>query len=396
MTNNNKSSETTLQGSELGWEALEPWPDPVSGSQLLDDISKAFSRYLVLPIGAADAIALWILYTWAFDAFSVSPILAITSPTKRCGKTTVVMLLQVLASRAIAATSITPAGLFRFIESEQPTLIVDEADRFLVKSEELAGILNAGYTKATARVIRISGDNYEPRSFSTWSPKAIALIGKLPDTLQDRSIEIRMRRKMNDETRLSFRADRVPQDLEDLRSRAARWTQDASGALGDADPSMPISLHDRAQDNWRPLFAIAEVAGDEWPPRVRTAAEQLGGDADDDEEVGLQLLSDIRRALREDRVRTEELVQRLQDNKERPWNEWINGPREMARLLKPFGIKSQKIRFGKDTLRGYLRVDFLDAFERYLPGEAEQAEHPEQTLEQTETAACLIEGHDGA
>ena len=238
-----------IQGSGLDWQAPEPWPDSVSGSQLLNNISKTLKKYLVLPPEAADTIALWVLYTWTFDAFNVSPILAITSPTKRCGKTTVVTMLKELASRSVAASNITPAGLFRFVEQEKPTLIIDEADRFLLRREELRGILNSGHTRAAALVIRTSGDSYEPRSFSTWCPKAIAMIGRLDDTLQDRCIEIRMLRKMKNEKTAILRADRLPQEVEDYRRQAARWTEDKTEAIREAEPQIPEQLNSRAQDN---------------------------------------------------------------------------------------------------------------------------------------------------
>jgi Protein of unknown function (DUF3631) len=373
-----------VQGDSFVWLDPEPSPQSVSGEQLLNDLSARFTQYVVLPSGAADAMALWTLYTWTFDAFNVSPILAITSPVKRCGKTTVVTLLQALARRSLAASSITPAALFRFVEREQPTLIVDEADRFLLKSEELTGILNAGHVRATARVIRTSGEHHEPRSFSTWCPKAIAMIGRLEDTLQDRAIEVRMRRKTNSETTDLLRVDRVAGEVEDLRRQAVRWCADNAAAIAAADPPMPAHLHNRAQDNWRPLFAISQVAQGQWPERVQRAAEQLSQIADDQEDLGLLLLGDIRRVFNgRERVSSAELVHILQQDVEKPWSEWWqNGPREVAKLLRPFGIRSRKIRIGAAApAQGYVQADFNDALRRYLPPEAEQTEQAEHGSE---------------
>ena len=381
VTGPSKRPDRSTQGSAFQWSEPEPWPTPVSGQKLLDSFAATFSRYVILPPGAADAMALWILYTWTFDAFSISPILAVTSPAKRCGKTTVVTLLQALARRSLAASSITPAALFRFVELEQPTLIVDEADRFLLKSDELTGILNAGHTRATARVIRSVGEHFEPRMFSTWCPKAIALIGTLDETLQDRSIEVRMRRKTAAESAAVLRSDRILAEVEDLRRQAARWACDNTAALADADPQLPDYLHSRAQDNWRPLFAIATVTGHEWIAKAHATAQALARDKDDDEDLALLLLSDIRRAFRDrDRLSTAEIVNRLQEDDERPWSAWLAtaAAREIAKLLRPFRIRSRKIRIGTDTVRGYLKTDLNDAFQRYLPAEAEQVEQTEQ------------------
>ncbi len=81
------------------------------------------------------------------------------------------------------------------IEMAKPTLILDEAETFMKENEELRGIVNGGHTKATANVIRTVGESHQPRDFSTWCPKFLALIGRLPATLMDRAIIVPMRRK---------------------------------------------------------------------------------------------------------------------------------------------------------------------------------------------------------
>ena len=73
----------------------------------------------------------------------------------------------------------------------RPTLLIDEADFFLRDNEELRGVLNSGHRRG-GHVIRIVGEDFEPRAFSTFSPCAIALIGRLPATLHDRAIHIRL------------------------------------------------------------------------------------------------------------------------------------------------------------------------------------------------------------
>ena len=96
----------------------------------------------------------------------------------------------------LSASNISSAALFRSIEKWVPTLLIDEADSFATKNDELRGVLNSGHTPQTAFVVRCIGDDSEPRIFSTWGCKALAAIGKLPDTVMDRSIEIRLRRAL--------------------------------------------------------------------------------------------------------------------------------------------------------------------------------------------------------
>ena len=63
-----------------------------------------FPKFLVLSEGAAEALALWTLHTHAHDAARISPILAVTSPQKRCGKTKTLDVLGPLVRRPLPAS----------------------------------------------------------------------------------------------------------------------------------------------------------------------------------------------------------------------------------------------------------------------------------------------------
>lgn len=165
----------------------EPWPKAVDGASLLDDLAALYTRYVVLPEGAADMLALWTVHTYGHGAAQATPRVGIESPQKRCGKTTLLALIGAVAARPLPASNITSAALFRAVERWQPTVLIDEADTFLPANDELRGVLNAGHTRSQAYIIRTVGDDHEPRAFCVWAPVAIALIGKLPSTLADRA-----------------------------------------------------------------------------------------------------------------------------------------------------------------------------------------------------------------
>src|SRR6266566_4019400 len=103
----------------------DPCPDPVDGAALLDELVAAIRRYVVMNESDACATALWIVYTYAYDLFYISPRLAITSPQKRCGKTTLIDVLARLVSRPLTTANTTAAALYRTIEAERPTLLID-------------------------------------------------------------------------------------------------------------------------------------------------------------------------------------------------------------------------------------------------------------------------------
>jgi Protein of unknown function (DUF3631) len=383
------------QGRAVEFAEPAPWPEPVDGAALLDDVAAAFTCFVALPPLAEVAAALWTVHAHALDAAAASPLLALTSPEKRCGKTTTLSLLARLVPRALLSSNISPAALFRIVEKYAPTLLVDEADSFLRDKEELRGILNSGHSRDAAYVVRTVGDENEPRRFSTWAAKAVALIGHLPDTLADRSLVVPMRRRAAGEHVERLRLDR-PQGFEDLRRRAARWAADRLGELRGADPEVPGELGDRAADNWRPLLAIADLVGGEWPERARRAARALSGSGSEPRDsVREQLLADIREAFDErgsGRLLTEDLLQDLRAREDRPWGEWRGGHPlsavQLARLLKPFGVRPRLFRTGPKVARGYLLESFSDAFSRYLPGE------PSNPL-QVNTGAGLADSENG-
>src|SRR5262249_3953262 len=149
-------------------------------------------------------------------------------------------------------------------------------------NEEMRGILNSGHTKTAAHVIRnveINGE-HKPRRFSTWAPKAIATIRSLADTLEDRAIVVQLQRKPKAASVARLRK-RDSEQFATLRRKAARWATDHFDKLTDPDPAIPEALNDRATDNWRPLIAIADLAGGDWPTRARDAACVLSGEGHD-------------------------------------------------------------------------------------------------------------------
>jgi putative DNA primase/helicase len=350
-----------------------PWPSPVECAELLDKLGQTLRRYIKLPEHAITAICLWVVHAHAIDCTEIAPVLAIESPEKRCGKTTLLSVIQVLVPRALTAANMSSAAVFRAVEAFAPTLIIDEADTFLTPEKpELIGILNSSHVRAGAYVVRVVGDNHEVKTFSTWCAKAIALIGGLPGTLQDRSIIVRMRRKQRDESVERLRLDRVDA-LRELCSKAARWVADHAETLRSCDPVMPCELNDRAVDNWRPLLAIADMASEAWSEKARSAARNLSGSSQDDEDLskGVLLLRDCQRVFANTgavQLGAELLVTSLCGLDETPWAEWRRGEkpitaRGVAVLLKAFGIASKHAR----AAREYHKADFADAWKRYLP-----------------------------
>src|SRR6266850_1744373 len=394
-----------------------PRPSDGKGAKLLDELAGQLTRFVVLPKWAAETLALWIVHTYAFELREVSTYVGVESPEKRCGKTTLLGVLSELVNRPVVAANISSPAFFRVIEETRPTLLIDEADTFLQGNDELRGILNSGYTRKTAYVVRVSGraggsdemdeigDDGARRSarptlgmasrlarFSCWCPKVMAAIGRLPETLADRCIVIRMQRKMWDEE-----CDWVRNlDATVLVRKCARFAQDHPSEIASARPEIPESLNDRAGDIWEPLFALADLAGGEWPKKARQAAVALNTSAQESSLMGT-LLMDIFTVMainNQERMFSRKLVEGLNYRfTDRPWMEELRGKpvteRWLSIQLRPYGMRPKTMRIGEERAKGYVFEEFEDVFRRYIPMsevEATRAEMMEGVEKKKETS----------
>jgi hypothetical protein len=373
------TQDNAIDGSEGDPEIFPEvmlWPDPVNGADLLEDLTAIIRRHVIADPATIHAAALWATFTWFIDVLNVAPIANITAPEKRCGKTVLLGVLARLARRPLPASNIAPAALFRALQLWQPTLLMDEVDAFLAAHEEARGILNAGFTRDAAYVIRCVGDDHTPTRFNVWGAKALCGIGKIADTLADRSIPLRLRRKLTGERTVKIRhADAGA--FTELVSKLARFAIDNREVVRTARPHEVEGLNDRANDCWEPLLAVAEVAGGDWPRIARSAAVLLHGLEEDAPSTGVELLASIRDAFdgkRANSLATATLLEALAENEEAPWAAWNRGKpmsaHQLAKRLSEFGIKPTTIRIGLQTPKGYKREQFEEAFERYLPADS--------------------------
>ena len=174
-------------------------------------------------------------------------------------------------------------------------MLVDEADTFLTDNDELRGVFNAGHTKKSAFVWRCNSETNEPEKFSVWGCKVVLMIGDLPDTMKDRAIPVRMRRKAPGESVKKMTLD-FDENHRHIREKCLRWAEDNS--LVSIEPVTPNVGNDRASDNWLPLLAIADKVGGDWPELARSAMLFLEKDEmNDKESAGQMLLEDIRKVF---------------------------------------------------------------------------------------------------
>jgi hypothetical protein len=358
-------------------------------ADILAQVEEFLCRYIAFR-GAAQSpvIALWVAHSHAIAAFDYTPYLHVSSPEKRCGKSRLLDLLILLVRAAWCAVSPSEAVIYRKIAQSCPTLLLDEVDTIFSggkdeNKEGLRALLNAGFTRS-ATVPRCVGPQHEIKDFPVFCAKVIAGIGRLPDTVADRSVPIILARKTREQNVERFRTRDAAGFAEGIRAALAAWAGDETTItnLRAARPMLPDFLGDRQADICEPLLAIADAAGGEWPERARTALAELfaGGEGDADS-LGTKLLDAMRHAFTEagtDRLSTDQILDALLLCEDAPWVSWWehdikNGNRrgpasKLARMLKPFGIVSGSIRLPDgSTPKGYKAESCADAFDRYLP-----------------------------
>ena len=408
-----------VAGRPIGFDEIELWPKAVSGAELLTELSGTIGAYVVMDAHQRDAVALWAVFAHAHDLRDYAPLLIIASPLKRCGKTKLQETLARLVQRPQPTSGVTAALFARLVEKHRPTLFIDEFDAIAHGDKEVAeslrGQLNSSFNKRSAVVLKlvsIPGNGWEERLFSTWTPTCVAGIGTVPDTVEDRSVIIRLTRKLGAETVRRLRG-KDGGDLAILARKVARFVNDNEHPLRQAQPKAPDALNDRQADAWDPLFAIADAAGGGWPERARAIAIALCG-ADDVEvaerDIKIVLLMDIRDVFARlfperhadhrdkygPRLSTKRLLEELHLIEERNWAAWGKARKPitdtaLAKLLRHYRIRSGRVRVedgASITAKGYYLRSFGDAFSRYLPSSEPSSRHADTSPEkQGETAS---------
>lgn len=348
-----------------------------TGALLLSDICSVLTEYVSLSREEqAHLITLWLLHSHCLDGTDVSPNLYFRSPMKGSGKTRALEVAELLVPRPLRSVNMSAATVYRAIEASQPTLLIDEVDRFLGKNADdyIIGILNASFRKGET-VMRVVGDkaNMEVKAFHVFAGLLMAGLGSLPDTLMHRSLVITMQRKAPGVSVSPFRFKDVEERLAPLRRRMAAWSYRNVKQLGEAWPEMPASVTDRAADKVEPLLAIADRAGGPWPERARagavwhTAVESVD---DVDQNLGMRLIVDMADTWPKGKERwlSSHAYIALRMIDESPWLEVGKSGltvHRLARLLAPFGIKSSQPSHHGNEGMGYWLRDMVNIWRQY-------------------------------
>lgn len=336
--------------------------------EMLDTVVNILDDYVAFPSPEArDAVALWVLHAHVYRSFESTPRLALNSTEPHSGKTRVLEVLERLAPNAVYGLDMTPAVLWRLLENHRATLLIDECDTVFGKAgsgsayRQLRAIINAGHRRDAAVPRTVGADDV--RMFHVFGPIAMAGLGRLPETIADRSIPIRMRRRRKDQAVQPLTHHSAPR-LRAVQEDLAVWAELAAERLSKWVPDLPVE--DRQADVWEAPISIAELAGDEWAQRARTACLALTEDGDGQQEsIGIALLRAMREVFGgEPSLFTEDVLARLAKLD----GEWsvLSSARQLSNILRDYDVRPTTVRHGDQVAKGYKAEELKDAWARYL------------------------------
>ena len=364
-------------------------------NKMLHKLVDFIGEYIVCTEEQRVILALWIMHTWTYRSFAVTPYLDIHSPESRCGKT---RCLQLLAPLCLPG-GLTPNGpsarvlAKSLLENMEPgpakgkqesspirlpaLLLLDDRDfTFSVPSRDpIFALLKSGATAYGSFLHKVP--IYGMRELTAFFPKAFAGINRLPRVLADCCIPIALQHKKRDQQLRSI-AD-AARESKPLVTWLEQWAQAHAERLRNTAAvsrrnDMPV--RGPQEDALWPLLYIAEtITGRDgfWATKASQALRAIF-DLQNymrQEPTSRDLLADIWTLFRErpkdSFIPTSDIIPWLKDLDHRPWHKWGPGASQnLADLLRPFGIRPNNQRLADDKIiKVYRRDDFLEMWSGY-------------------------------
>jgi Protein of unknown function (DUF3631) len=340
---------------------------------VLDAVDDFLARFIAYPNDhGRHAHTLWLAHTWRMDEWDSTPRLAFMSPEKGSGKTRALEVSEHLVPRGMRVSQATTGYILaRISEEPPPTLFYDEVDTVYGQNargnEDLRALLNAGHRRGATAGRGIWGnDGLAGQDYPAYCAVALAGLGKLPETIADRSVIIRMKKRKRTERVAPWRPRVNAEEAKALGDALGSWMSDA---LLSWPHNMPVE--DRAADVWEALVMVADAAGGHWPATARAAAVVLTSEKPQASH-GIELLRDLQIVFGpNDKMRSEDIIIALTELQESPWQRFHRDGnalnyRDLAALLKEYDIRPRDVWIDGRASKGYFADDLTDAWDRYV------------------------------
>jgi hypothetical protein len=335
----------------------------------LDMVEEFCSRFVYATQAERDALAVWIAHTYVYELYGYSPRLGVFAKKENSGKSTVLKMVLALANKPVKTMNASPNAIYAIISQQHPTLALDESDNIFgstgqgEKGRLLRGIANEG-VEEDGVVLRMVGG--APVQFPVFGPMAFAGIGQLPKTMMSRCVLMNLEQAPEGSIQPYDKALYAGEAVK-IKQALKAWVT-SRGAELNLTPPMPEGFYNRAGQIWTVMIGIGDAAGPVWGKRIRDAAMEivLGTTATtklSPAEDLIAAISDL--TLESDFLPTSDLIKLLQTAKENGrilWCDWLGEPmvaaKQLALLLRPYGVEAIQKWVANENRRGYMAADF--------------------------------------
>jgi putative DNA primase/helicase len=352
---------------------VEPWDEPVDTRELLDAASAQFGKYIIIHDKiVAPIVPLWTAFAWVHDIAVFSPLLIFQGADTGMGKSAASEVVSRMSPRGYMIVKPTGPALYRLVDRLHPTLFIDDADKLLAEDRDLATIVRASWKRGVYVPRTVKGEVHFFDAFGSRCLNGIDLLAHLDVATRARCITVQLLPKLEEESVTSLRYAEEDENFVILRRKFLRWATDNMVVLKSAKPRMPDGFHSRLEENYHLLFAIAELAGGDWPKKAHAAAVKLSREHNEPS-LGKRALaiffsSFIQHGPLLTSKQTEQLFAAADDafadykGRGRPINKY-----EIAALVKPYQVFPGTIHLrGRPSDRGWNAAWFATAFKHYL------------------------------
>lgn len=364
----------------------------VSAADLFQRLEDYYRRFTIFRSSETSVLlAIWTMGTYVHSVFRWFPYLWLTSPDKRCGKST---LMERICGVGFNSTGLTvnqsESWLFREVSANSATLLLDEVDNLRNADREHRGaimsILNGGFNKdSVVNRSDTDGEKITPREFRVYSPKVLAGLEELSDTIADRCIKITLSRKKKTEKIERYDERKwlplLARIKDDLHIFGLTYATEIAKFYNLPDlMDIPAEADDRCRDILEPLFAIAMIVDTDANDMKWTA---VGGmkrvvmqqaEIRQTQEADTQAIPMLIRLLREQPLNGDSLYLKGKEFlgvvKESPGLESVDSPQKLGALMRKLNLRSAANRIpgetGVDRCYKVPQEVLQDLYDRYI------------------------------
>jgi hypothetical protein len=332
----------------LGW--LNGGKNSPTLKELVEEVASVFAKYAEYAHSFEPKFfALWSIATYFHQLFDSFPMIFLTG-FKETGKSRTGKVVSFISFNGCLSPNISTAVMFRQIDEEKCTLIIDEKEGFgesakEMKDKDMESVMNGGDKKG-ALVERCELDlatkKMRPRKFEIYSPKMICNVaGSIAsETMRSRCITVTMQKALHKVIigEPDGRSPEFPKVRCGLyRYMMAHW-KDVQKAYNESD----FEGNRRAITIWKPLVVMAGMVDEDLKKELFAYMELRLEDTtfDEEETDEVKLLFRLHDVITEKRYYTLKEISGIMPEQDLRWQDYND--RKLGGMLKRLGFRDKK------------------------------------------------------